>query len=359
MFWYHSPWRASEFHQIRLFPEKAKQVRQHGWLNITPNTQEVVNELPSYTRTHWQMESVGILVPEAMIFSWDREMHSILGQRSVDWVESESCLTSLAPCRQRCIYDVKNLRDPGISALERILNFILTKTFVLLMNKMNLREVECSTRSPSELTMMASGLLTARLCIIPCFRRRRSGLLQMVFCVCCLQFQKILFLKFMWWPTFTRFVSALVTSGTRCHKLFFSIFFMPHQWQWKDHWVPLSYCKLTPFTRSHSKAGGVGHGSETHCWLPCTSFQVSFYLSHLDVWMPLWLRMWLLENDEGMIHLPFVPMAWWTWANLHVRFSFYCHLLEPPHMHLPQTSALGVDLQWASFPSLTWRSQGN
>lgn len=153
----------------------AKQVRQHGWLSIRPNTQGVVSELRSYTGTHWRMESVRILVSEAMIFTLNREMHSTLVQHSVNWVEFGSCLTSLVPCRQRYICEVKNLWDPGISALERILNFIFTKIFVLLMSKMSPREVEHLTRSPSELTMKASGLLTGRFCIKPCFRRRCSG----------------------------------------------------------------------------------------------------------------------------------------------------------------------------------------
>lgn len=46
---YQSLCRASASHQTRLFPEKANQVRQHGWLNKRPDTQGAVNESPSYT----------------------------------------------------------------------------------------------------------------------------------------------------------------------------------------------------------------------------------------------------------------------------------------------------------------------
>lgn len=153
------------------------------------------------------MESVRILVLEA---TWEnssssstlREWHSTWAQCLVSWVEFGFCLTSLVPCGQRCRQCSKEFLGSWNLSTGENLKIYLAWAFLFLMSKMNLREVECLTRTSS----LLSTVDTSRLLGFAVHHASEGDVQPFCkrFWVCYLQSQEIFVLKFFrWWPTFT------------------------------------------------------------------------------------------------------------------------------------------------------------
>ena len=174
-------------HTACLAEHKATHPRSSQWVTVLRWTQ-------------WQLESVRILVwgshwrnPKIRL-SIPGEMCSTLPQ----WLELnwDPILPHRSHAGRDVICMVKNLQVPGISGLERALEFVLPETFVVLMSRMSPREAERQTRSWS---VVPRRLVASWLAGFALHYASEGDSAVSVSGFSCLHFQEILALKcFIW-----------------------------------------------------------------------------------------------------------------------------------------------------------------